>query len=118
MRKKEVAIDLRFSRRESGLHQSDLAHLLNITQSRVSRLEKGKSVLTVRELCALATIYDKSLNQLLQLTMKTCRAELSKLVGTMNGSILGSNIHPEQRQKSLSELAECLHQDNFNAYDD
>ena len=58
---KEVAADLRYCRRESGLSGADVSHLLHITKSRLSRIETGKSEPRPSELCGLALIYGKDL---------------------------------------------------------
>ena len=62
---KEVAADLRYCRRESGLSGTDVSHLLHITKSRLSRLETGKSEPRPSELCAFSLIYRKNLCALL-----------------------------------------------------
>ncbi|QTN36242.1 helix-turn-helix transcriptional regulator [Cognatishimia activa] len=62
---KEVAADLRYCRRESGLSGADVAHLLHITKSRLSRIETGASSPKPSELCGFALIYGKDLFSML-----------------------------------------------------
>lgn len=59
-----LALDLKVARRKAGLTQSDLAHLLEIKKSRVSKIERGMKQYRFREIVALSLIYDRSLYQL------------------------------------------------------
>jgi len=83
MQKKEVRIDLKVSRRESGLLQSDLAHLLETTQPRISNLEQGKGALTVEEALKLTVIFEKPVVELFQLLSERVRDELSQRMSIM-----------------------------------
>lgn len=53
------ALDLKVARRKAGLTQQDVAHLLDIQESRVSRLENGKAQLGIHEIAALTLVYGK-----------------------------------------------------------
>ena len=61
-------VDLKLNRRESGLCNKDLAHLLNISSSRVARLQTGNALLSVPEAIVLSVIYGKNIDQLLTKT--------------------------------------------------
>ena len=107
MQNQEVKIDLRVSRRESGLLQGDLAHLLGTTQPRISRLEQGRSVLTIKEAVKLTIVFGKSPTVLFRLLSAAARTELSKQIATMSGDPV--NVpNAEARQRTLSQLEHQL----------
>ena len=54
------ALELKVSRRRSGLSQKDVAHLLGISRVRVSKLECGIAVPTPDELTTFCLIYSYS----------------------------------------------------------
>lgn len=54
---------IRALRRRSGLSQADLAHLLEVKQTRISRIELGFFEPTASELCALRLIYGQALGK-------------------------------------------------------
>lgn len=112
MHHKEVMIDLKVARRESGLLQRDLAHLLEVNQSRVSHLECGEAVLTVSELYKLLLIYDCSTEKLLALTGEILQSQLQSALKSMSGNLSLDTAAAEQRQKTLHKLSERL-QSNF-----
>ncbi len=107
MQNKEVRVDLKVSRKESGLLQSDLAQLLGTTQPRISRLEKGKSVLTVDETVKLAIIFNENITKLFRLLSARMKAEIAgQLEGvTKEGS---SHTDAELRQATLNRLNQNL----------
>lgn len=115
MQNKEVRVDLKVSRRESGLLQSDLAHLLTTTQPRISRLEKGKSVLTVAETVKLAIVFNKSTTELFRLLSVRLVRELAHQITTMRGDTTNAP-DAEARQKTLSRLSEQLSASNSDGY--
>lgn len=59
-----VAVDLHAARRKSGLRQRDLAHLLAVSESRVSHIETGLGQPTPKQLMALSIIYGKPMEAL------------------------------------------------------
>lgn len=63
---RDVMIDLKINRRESGLSGEDLAHLLGISEARLSKLHTGNAVMTITELCLLSFIYGKTFDHLLE----------------------------------------------------
>ena len=76
MENRKVAVDLRLNRRESGLSNEDVAHLLDVDKARVSRLENGKAEPNVTELCTLFLIYGKAFNGLLPQTVEEAAQKL------------------------------------------
>ena len=58
--KTNYALELKVARRRSGLSQQDVAHLLDISRVRVSKLECRIAVPTPDELTTFALIYSSS----------------------------------------------------------
>ncbi|MFZ5618504.1 MAG: helix-turn-helix domain-containing protein [Pseudomonadota bacterium] len=73
----DFALDLRLARRRSGLSQHDVAHLLAVEQSTLSRLEQGKRPPTVRQFIQLSLIYGRSFRSLLAEIMREVKPELA-----------------------------------------
>jgi transcriptional regulator with XRE-family HTH domain len=53
-------IDLKVARRKAGFTQSDVAHLLDVSQPYVSDLECGRTLPSIHELCALSLLYGRT----------------------------------------------------------
>ena len=74
---------MRALRRRSGLSQADLAHLLQVKQSRVSRLESGVFEPTASELCALRIIYGQALGKRFETTIEDMKQRLRERLETI-----------------------------------
>lgn len=81
--KKEVMLDLRRRRREAGLSNKDVAHLLGVRPMRVSDIESGKITLSASEACRLCLIYGLDLRELLPVTMKRAQTMLAHRLDCM-----------------------------------
>lgn len=55
--KENLALDLRVSRRHSGLSGTDLAHLLGCSQERISKLENARARIAEDEFIILLLLY-------------------------------------------------------------
>lgn len=115
MHKKEVRIDLKVSRRESGLLQSDLAQLLATTQPRISNLEQGKGVLSVEETLMLTFIFDKPLSELFRLLSERVRDELNHRLRSM-ADVPSATQSSSVRTDTLNRLLNRLSAHNQDAY--
>ena len=107
MQNKEVRVDLKVSRKESGLLQSDLAQLLGTTQPRISRLEKGKSVLTVDETVKLAIIFNENVTKLFRLLSARMKEEIAGQLEKVSPEV-SCHADAEQRQETLNRLSQNL----------
>lgn len=107
----DFALDLKVARRKSGLTQSDCAHLLGRSASKVSALERGTRMPSLKEMCALSLIYRKSFESLFGGLMRDVRQELSDNLKTLpcppQNSIAAFN-----RKNTLAALADHLSVDN------
>jgi len=117
MQNKEVKVDLRVSRRESGLLQSDLAKLLETTQPRISRLERGKSVLTITETVKLAIIFNKSTTALFRLLSVRLKTELAAPIDSVPKEVAHAP-DAQTRQATLERLSAQLLAIKDTAYGD
>ena len=64
--KNNFGVDLKVARRQSGLSQADCAYLLQISLSRMSKLEAGVRELKVSEMCSLCIVYGYAVSPLCQ----------------------------------------------------
>ena len=79
----EFAFDLRLARRKAGLTQADCAHLLQVSQSRMSALECGQMLPSVVEICTLSIIYGRSFESLFEHILDDARRRLYARLGEM-----------------------------------
>lgn len=79
----QFALDLRLARRKAGLTQGDCAHLLDVPQSRVSDFERGVSLPSLPELCALTLVFNRHFESLTQDELEHARAALQSRVRSL-----------------------------------
>ncbi|MFY0610696.1 MAG: helix-turn-helix transcriptional regulator [Hyphomicrobiaceae bacterium] len=72
------ALELKVARRLSGLSQYEIAHLLGVSRSRVSKLECGIARPTPDELTTLSLIYSTSFLTMRGAVMPTIHANLEE----------------------------------------
>ncbi|CAN7521462.1 helix-turn-helix domain-containing protein [Rhizobium sp. LjRoot254] len=60
-----IALDIRVARNKAGLRQADCAHLLGVHKSRISRIEAGRTMPTVREIATLSIVLGQPMESLL-----------------------------------------------------
>lgn len=116
MEKKDVMVDLRINRRESGLCNKDLAHLLDISASRVARLQTGNATLTVDELIALCLIFGKNVDQLLARTSEQIARQIKLSLADMPDEPDNWIAH-DKRLDCLNALIERLQVLTLPTYD-
>ena len=80
---KEFALDLKVARRKSGLSQEDCAHLLGVHPTKISVLEHGRAMPSVREICTLSLIYGKSFESLFGPVMTEAEGQLRERLPTL-----------------------------------
>lgn len=107
---KEFALDLKAARRNAGLTQADCAHLIGRYKSKISALEHGNTMPTIREICTLSLIYRKSFESLFGGLLSEVRAELSANLATLPDDD-GNRIGSFNRQNTLAALADKLSND-------
>lgn len=102
----EMFMELRLARRKAGLTQQDCAHLLGATQQDVSALENGKRLPGVKQLCALALVYNRPLESLLVETLAHSRQQVSHRLSTLPETT--PRLATFNRGATLDSLAERL----------
>ena len=97
-------LDLRRRRREAGLSNKDVAHLLGVRPMRVSDIEGGKITLSASEACRLCLIYGLDLRELLPVTMKHAQAMLRNCLDSMPDEPAAWKRCSQVRQSTLFGL--------------
>ena len=103
----EHALDLKVSRRKSGFRQKDSAHLLAIHPSKVSLIESGRAMPSVRDIATLTVLYGKSFESLFQGIVREVRQSLKDRLPTMP-EVPKRWLSKLNRQHSLEVIAERL----------
>ncbi len=81
--RKEIRVDLKIGRNQSGLSNEDVAHLLGVNKCRVSKLENGRATPRPDELCALCLIYGRAVDHLFPLTTRSLIEEMKQRLDRM-----------------------------------
>lgn len=103
----EFSLDLKVARRKSGLTQEDCAHLLGVTSTLISRIENGKRIPTVREICTLSLIYGKSFESLFSGIITDAQENLRERIVTIPDAPY-KWIGSMNRKRTLDNLARRL----------
>ena len=101
------ALDLKVARRKAGLAQEDLAHLLGVDKSTISKIERGVRPIMLPDLCALAFIYGKRTDQLLAPFWPDAAADLAARLHTIP-TPKSQWVSTFNRQRTLKGLADRL----------
>lgn len=72
----ELALDLKVARRKSGLRMRDVAHLLGIHSSTLSKIEKGAVLPNAQIIATLSLVYNRSLGGLLASLLREAHEKL------------------------------------------
>lgn len=76
--KEILKVDLRIARQQSALSNADVAKLLGISKSRLSKLENGFARPKTSEIIGLALIYGKTIDSLFRLTSNRLTDKLKR----------------------------------------
>ena len=98
------ALDLKVARKKSGLTQADLAHLLGASRGKISHLERGDSIPTVRDICTLSMVYGKSFESLFAPVFKEITKKLNGRLSSLPDAPKGW-LGRFNRRNTLSKLA-------------
>ena len=111
----EFIFDLKVARKKSGLSQADCGHLIGGTNHKISQLELGAQMPTIREICSLSLIYGRSFESLWGEMLAQVRRDLGTNLETLPGR---TSDRPEHfnRTKSLERLAQRLLEEQSSAY--
>ena len=103
----DFALEVRKTREASGLSQKDAAQLLNITQSALSKIEQGKQMPKLREICALSIIYGRTYECLFGDLIDDIRADMAVRVDELQKCSPNSTGN-RLRTETLNNLCERL----------
>ncbi len=100
----EFLFDLRVARKRSGLTQADCGHLLGASNNTISQIELGARLPTIREMCILSLIYERSFESFYRVMLKEARKTLST-------RLISLPSHPaenQRRRRTLNRLAKIV----------
>lgn len=100
-------MDLKVARRKSGLTQADCAHLLGVHRSKISHLERGEIEPSLQEVCVLALIYDRSVENLFSSVFHDLYGDLEERLTAMP-TARGNWVGRFNRARTLERLASQL----------
>lgn len=64
------------ARKKAGLSQADCAHLLGVSQSHISHLERGYRTPSVTDLCGVAVLFGRSMEFMVEPLFRECAATI------------------------------------------
>ena len=111
----EFIFDLKVARKKSGLSQADCGHLIGCSNHKISQLEHGDRLPTIREICALSVIYGRNFESLWAEVFRQVRADLETNLETLPEK-RGNRPEVFSRAKTLERLAQRLLDEQSTAY--
>ncbi|WP_421702333.1 helix-turn-helix domain-containing protein [Aliiroseovarius sp.] len=79
----EFIFDLKAARKMSGLTQKDCGHLIGGSEYRISQLERGQRLPTIREICTLSLVYGKNFESLYGAIFDEIRKKLDQRLSNL-----------------------------------
>lgn len=79
----EFIFDLKAARKMSGLTQKDCGHLIGGSEYRISQLERGQRLPTIREICTLSLVFGKNFESLYGAVFDEVRKVLDDRLGNL-----------------------------------
>ena len=113
--KHHYALNLKVLRLRLGLTQTDTAHLLGISQPRMSRIEAGIQEPTIKEMCSLCIIYDVPVTKLYGVTATSAVGAIGRRLKTISKPALLA-ADSKRRAYSLSALSQRLRAHGMNGH--
>jgi len=74
----EFIFDLKVARKKSGLTQADCGHIIGGSVNKMSQIERGQRLPSIREVCALSLIYGRSFESLFGEVFRQVRKDLAE----------------------------------------
>lgn len=112
----EFIFDLKAARKMSGLTQRDCGHLIGGSEYRISQLERGQRLPTIREICTLSLVFGKTFESLYAALFKEIRRGLEERITSLpnpENAIAGHH----NRSRTLDGLRQRLLDESGNDYD-
>ena len=95
----KLALDLKVARRRSGLTQHDVAHLLNVDRTLLSKFERGHRMPSAEQVALLSLIYGRPVPDLYGASRQEWQAVLAERIKT-----LAMDDGPSTRTEALHTL--------------
>ena len=112
----EFALDLRLARKKAGFTQPDIAHLLDLHQSGISCLERGKRRPNLTEIVELSLIYGRSFESLFAEIMDESRNTLQLRLISLPAIVRETNA-TFNRPASIAKLRRLLDETKPEPYE-
>ncbi len=103
----EFIFDLKVARKKSGLSQTDCGHLIGCSNHKISQLEHGDRLPTIREICALSLIHGRNFESLFGELFRQVRKDLEDNLETLPEKH-GNRPEVFARAKTVERLAQRL----------
>jgi len=99
----QFALDLRLARRKSGLTQCDVSHLTGIEQPTIAKMEKGKRVPSIAQVCVLSMVFGRSFESLFADKLRDARTQLLANLPSLPaiGKVTAATFNRESTLKRL-----------------
>ena len=104
----QFSLELRVARKNAGLTQYDVAHLLSTKQSNISRFEKGTRMPNQEQLIKLSLIYGRSFENLYAQMVHDARRALLAQLETLPYERSGRTNRTFNRPETLERLRDRL----------
>lgn len=101
------AHNLKILRHQAGLTQSDMAHLLECSQTYYCQMEAGKREPTVKQMCCLSVILNVPVTELFKVSTASAIGAMQRRIKTMPGCGLTWRDR-EKRVRNLNDLKKRL----------
>ena len=76
-------LDLKVQRRKAGLSQEDVAHLMGVHPSKVSLLEGGRAMPSLRDIASLSIVFGKSFEEFFFAFVQEARSKIGSRLKSM-----------------------------------
>ena len=108
-----LAVDLKVFRRRSGLNQADVAHLLDVDRSLISKFDQGAREPSMEHVTFLCLIYGMRTPEFCVSALPQFQRVLARRLSSIPS---GSKKQTVKRQTTITCLKEQL-AESLNAYD-
>lgn len=111
----EFTFELRCARRKSGLTQADCSHLINVSENRISKLERGEAMPSLREMLSLSVLFGRTFECLFDPMMTDARRQIMSRIETLP-DVAPKNPNALRRGRTLETLVHRLLVENQAEY--
>lgn len=100
----KLALDLKVARRRSGLSQQDVAILLSVDRTLISKFERGHRMPSGEQVAVLSLVYGLPAPELYRAALPELRSQLKERVAALCVTLVGSTGPPPALAALRSQL--------------